>query len=91
MSGADTAIDEGLWRMSMFDSTTCGASSVFSPIGSWLKSTFGSLGVAFSNHFPFSHRRNEHSPFAARRLLDATEYLGWYLLPSGMIKLLTTL
>ena len=40
MTGAADAIDEGLWRMSTFDSESCGASSVFLPVGKWVNSMF---------------------------------------------------
>lgn len=36
-SSAAEAIDEGLWRMDMYDPESCGASSAFVPIGPWLK------------------------------------------------------
>ncbi|KAG9042826.1 hypothetical protein FS842_002060 [Serendipita sp. 407] len=33
--GAEEAVDEGLWRMNMFDPALCGASSVFTPVTPW--------------------------------------------------------
>lgn len=38
LTGAADAIDEGLWRMSEFDQDSCRASSVFLPVGTWVRS-----------------------------------------------------
>ncbi|KAG8814324.1 hypothetical protein FRC17_001199, partial [Serendipita sp. 399] len=35
--GAEEAIDEGLWRMNLYDPDSCGASSVFLPVSPWPK------------------------------------------------------
>jgi len=38
VSEAESAVDEGLWRIRLFDPDTCGASSLFNPVGPWPRS-----------------------------------------------------
>ncbi|PVF94993.1 S-adenosyl-L-methionine-dependent methyltransferase [Serendipita vermifera] len=38
MSAAGAAVDEGLWRMDLLDPDTCGAASLFTPVGPWARS-----------------------------------------------------